>query len=354
MSTRAIVITTILMLCVLAPKFTRADEKPPAPPGDLVDVSKQMSSAASAFLNTLSPDQSKRATYEFSSDERLNWAFVPKNRNGIPFKDLSDDQRKLAMALLKTGLSARGYEKADSIMNQIELVLREIEHSDHRDSGLYYITLFGKPGENATWGWRIEGHHVAFNFTIVDGKMIAAAPNFLGSNPATVRDGPHKGLRVLGAEEDLGRKLVTSLSDDQRKLAVISETAPRDITTSNSRKITPGAPAGIAAEKLTSEQKQTLMDLVNEFVNRLRPELAAQDLKKINDAGADKIHFAWAGGVTSGEGHYYRIQGPTFMIEYDNTQNNANHIHAVWRDPANDFGEDLLKKHYEEMKHDHQ
>jgi hypothetical protein len=341
------------MFCAFALKLARADQKPPAPPEDLTDVAKQMSSAASALLTSLSPEQSKKAIYEFTSDERLNWAFVPKSRNGIAFKDLSDDQRKLAVALLKTGLSARGYEKADAIMSRIELVLGEIEHSDHRDPGLYYITLFGKSGENQTWGWRIEGHHVAFNFTIVDGKMIAAAPNFLGSNPATVRDGPHKGLRVLGVEEDLGRKLVTSLSDDQRKLAVISETAPREITTSNSRKITPGAPAGIAAEKLTGEQKQTLMDLVGEFVNRLRPELAEQDLKKIRDAGTGKIYFAWAGGLKSGEGHYYRIQGPTFMIEYDNTQNNANHIHAVWRDPENDFGEDLLKKHYEQEHHDH-
>ena len=332
---------------------TRADQKPPAPPGDLSEVSKQMSTAAADFLSSLSQDQLKSATYEFSSDERLNWAFVPKSRNGIAFKDLSQKQRDLAMALLKTGLSARGYEKADTIMNQVELVLREIEHSDHRDPGLYYITLFGKPGDKQTWGWRVEGHHVAFNFTVVDGKVIAGAPNFLGSNPATVRDGPHKGLRVLASEEDLGRKLVTSLSEDQRKVAVISETAPRDITTSNQRKITPGAPAGIPAEKLSAEQKQTLTDLIHEYANRLRPELAEQDLKKIEQAGADKIYFAWAGGLKSGEGHYYRIQGPTFMIEYDNTQNNANHIHAVWRDPENDFGEDLLKKHYEETKHDH-
>jgi len=193
---------------------------------------------------------------------------------------------------------------------------------------------------------------VALNFTIVNGQAVATAPEFLGANPATVADGPHKGLRVLAVEEDLGRQLVKSLSPEQKTAAVISDRAPREIITGNSRKISVTQPAGIAAGKLTPEQKKLLRDLIEECAHRLRLELAEQDLQKIDAAGFDNVFFAWAGGTEPGEGHYYRIQGPRFMIEYDNTQNHANHIHTVWRDPANDFGEDLLRKHYAEHRHD--
>jgi hypothetical protein len=200
----------------------------------------EMATAGSNFFNALSPEQQQKASFAFADDERLNWAFVPKARKGLPFKEMTPPQREAAVALIKSGLSERGFEKADTIMNQIEMVLRDIENgSATRDSGLYYVTLFGKPEASGTWGWRIEGHHVAFNFTIVDGNAVAGAPNFLGSNPATVQAGPKKGRAVLGVEEDLGRKLVTSLSEEQRKTAIIAETAPRDITTATSGRSRP-------------------------------------------------------------------------------------------------------------------
>src|SRR2546430_3503438 len=271
-----------LICCILLCKFATAHD------ADLTKPAAEIAAAGMNFWQTLSPEQQQRAMFTFTDDERLNWAFVPKARKGLPFKDMTPAQHDAAIALLKAGVSQRGFEKADAIMNQLEVVLHGLEGHPSRDSGLYFVTLFGKPEVNGTWGWRVEGHHLALNFTIVEGKVIASAPAFLGANPATVEDGPHKGLRVLSAEEDLGRKLVKSLSDDERKLAVIAKEAPRDITTGNARKITPGEPAGIAAEKLTADQKKILLDLIQEYANRLRPELAEQDLTKINKAAFDK------------------------------------------------------------------
>ena len=186
----------------------------------------------------------------------------------------------------------------------------------------------------------------------MDGKAAAAGPVFFGSNPAEVREGPRKGLRVLAVEEDLGRELVKSLSDEQRMKAIINVKSPTEIITGNSRKADPGPPVGLAASEMTPSQKKLLMTLVEHYAYRLRPELADQDLQKIDKAGFENIHFAWAGGLEPGEGHYYRLHGPTFLVEFDNTQNNANHIHTVWRDPANDWGEDLLRKHYDQHHHD--
>jgi hypothetical protein len=335
-----------LITCILISTFAIAHD------ADLTKPAAEMAAAGMNFWQTLSPEQQQRAMFTFANDERLNWAFIPMARKGLPLKDMTPAQHDAAIALLRAGVSQRGFERADAIMNQLELVLRDLQANPSRDPGLYFVTLFGKPEVNGTWGWRVEGHHLSLNFTIVEGKVIAGAPNFFGANPAMVQDGPRKGLRVLGTEEDLGRQLVKSLSDDQRKLAVVSTDAPDDITTGNSRKITPGDPAGIPAEKLSAHEKKLLLDLIQEYANRLRPELAEQDLTKINDTGFDKVYFAWAGGFEPGQRHYYRIQGPTFMVEYDNTKNNANHVHTVWRDPANDFGEDLLKKHYQEHPHD--
>jgi hypothetical protein len=260
-------------------------------------------------------------------------------------------QRDLGRAMVQSGLSQRGYEKADAIQ-KLEIVLKALENgAPRRDPDNYYISLFGKPGSTEPWGWRFEGHHVALNFTIA-GDGTTTAPAFLGVNPAKVPDGPQKGLRILAAEEDLGRKLVSALNADQKKIAIIESTAPREILTTNSKKLSPMSPAGIAADKLDEPQRGMLMDLVKEYTGRMRPELAAQDMAKIESAGVGKIHFAWAGPIEVGAPHYYRIQGPTFLIEYDDTQNDANHIHSVWRDPANDFGEDLLARHYATVKHD--
>ena len=225
-----------------------------------------------------------------------------------------------------------------------------------RDPELYFVNIFGNPetpGSKAPWGWRFEGHHLSLNFTIVGDKGVAGGPTFMGTNPAEVRSGPREGLRVLGEEEDLARKLVKSLDSNQRRNALYEMVAPKEILSLVIRKASPIKPAGVMMPDLNAEQKELLNSIIVLYAERLRPELAAEDLGKILKAGVDKIGFAWAGGLDRGEPHYYRIQGPTFLIEYDNTQNNANHVHSVWRDFEDDFGEDLLKRHYETADAEH-
>jgi hypothetical protein len=304
-----------------------------------------MTDAANAWLASLSPEQRSVAVIELSSDERENWHYVPKSRAGLPLGRMDAGQRQLARALLASGLSQHGLLQADSVI-ALERVLRAIENSDYRDELLYYFSIFGKPAMDAPWGWRVEGHHLSVNFTIAGGH-ISATPNFVGANPAEVRlDGPQNGQRALAAEEDLGRAFVLSLSAPQRGQAIISSTAPGDILTRNERRAKPPGPLGIPFPALTPVQQEHFKALVALYANRLRAEVAEAELKRIADTGWDRLSFAWAGGLQPGEGHYYRIQSPDFVIEYDNTQNRANHVHTVWRVFDGDFGRDLLQEHY--------
>ncbi|HEV8604602.1 MAG TPA: DUF3500 domain-containing protein, partial [Tepidisphaeraceae bacterium] len=305
--------------------------------------------AANNLLATYTPEQKQAGVFELSDAERVNWHFIPRTRKGIPFKDLSTAQRPLAQALLSSGLSQRGFATAVTIMS-LEQILLELEagKGPKRDPENYAVSIFGKPGSEQAWGWRVEGHHLSLNFTIVEGKAVAASPNFFGSNPAEVKDGPRKGLRVLDQEEDLGRALAQSLSEEQKKTGILTGDAPKDIITANSRKATLLTPEGIGARELSAAQKQMLLGLISAYANRMRGDVAEQDMQKIQAAGFEKVHFAWAGGMEPGKLHYYRVQGPTFLIEYDNTQGNGNHVHSVWRDMTNDFGDDILKRHYEE------
>jgi hypothetical protein len=321
----------------------------------LAKASEQMAVAAQSFWASLSDEQKARAGFAFDNAERMNWHFIPKERKGLPWKDMTSAQRALGHAFLASGLSQRGYMQAETIMS-LDQVLKEMEpgppKTPARDPDNYYFSIFGTPGEKGAWGWRVEGHHLSLNFTILDGKAAVGGPIFLGSNPAEVREGARKGLRVLAAEEDLGFGLLKALNPAQQKKAIIDAKAPNEIITAADRKANPGEPVGVAVAEMTPEQKTQLMALVDFYANRLRPELAEDDLQKIEKAGVEKIHFAWAGATAPGEAHYYRIHGPTFLVEFDNTQNNANHVHTVWRDAANDFGEDLLKQHYAEHPHD--
>jgi hypothetical protein len=313
----------------------------------------EMADAATKFLGSLKPEQAAKASYKLKDDERQNWHFIPKARNGLTIKDMTEDQRKLAMKLLRSGLSDHGYGKATNIMS-LETILRELEGPNSRmtrDPELYYITVFGKPDAKGTWGWRVEGHHLSVNYTIVKGEYVAGTPSFFGTNPAEVKSGTRQGFRALADEEDRGRELIKALSPEQREQAIFEKVALKDIVTMAEKRVKPLEQKGIAASKLNPDQKQKLLALVKAYVERNRPELAKEDLRKINEAGIDKLSFAWAGGIEKGEGHYYRVQGPTFLLEYDNTQNNNNHIHAVYRDFESDFGEDLLRKHYQETPH---
>jgi hypothetical protein len=320
---------------------------------DTKPAADAMAKAAMSFWNSLTPEQQGKAGFEFKDEERLNWHFVPRARKGLALKDMTPDQRQLAHAFLSSGLGQRGYVSAVTIMS-LDAILRELEggKGPARDSELYFFSVFGKPGSDQTWGWRVEGHHLALNFTIANGQAVARSPAFMGTNPAEVRSGPRKGLRVLDKEEDMGRAFVKSLNEEQLKKAVFSEKAPADIITGNQRKAQLDKPdLGVTSGDLTKEQKAALWELIKVYAHWHRPELAEQDLKRIEEAGLEKIRFAWAGGLEAGVGQYYRIVGPTFLIEYDNTQNNANHIHTVWRNMGDDFGEDLLKKHYDQQAH---
>lgn len=314
---------------------------------------EEMADAANHFLASLDPVQKAKATFEFKSDERQNWHFVPLDRKGLSVKELKPEQRPLANALLASALSQRGLIKVDTIMS-MEKILFDKEGANRRfprDPELYFVSIFGKPATNSTWGWRWEGHHMSLNFTLVNGQEIAVTPSFLGTNPGEVREGPRKGLRVLGAEEDLGRQLLKSMTKEQKTIAIFTNVALSDVVSGEKRKVEPLKPDGLSVSKMTDGQKAKLKQVIEEYVRRYRPELADQDLAKIEKAGFEKISFAWAGGEELGQGHYYRVQGPTFLIEYDNTQNDNNHAHAVWRDFDGDFGEDILKRHYATSPH---
>ena len=312
----------------------------------------EMATMASAFIANLDEEQKSRAVYALTDAERENWIYVPQPfegegmRRGLTLKDMRGDQRHLAYALLSTSLSHRGYSTALQIMS-LEQVLWELEnHAPKRDTLMYYVTIFGDPAEK-NWGWRFEGHHMSMNFTVSDGKVISGTPSFFATNPGEVRVGPRAGLRVLAGEEDVARALVKSLSDEQKTKAMIGTTAPDDILTSNETKVTALEGGGVPFGELTEAQVKNLRELIDVYVHRLRPEVAADQLAEIEKAGMDKIVFAWMGGTEKGDPHYYRVQGPTFLLEYANTQNDANHVHAVWRDFDGDFGRDLLREHYQ-------
>jgi hypothetical protein len=315
-----------------------------------------MAGAADKWLKSLSADQRQRATFPFDSDERMKWHFIPNEmfpRQGVTIKEMSEPQRALARDLIKTGLSAHGYMTATSIM-ELENVLQVIEGPQRRfprDHEAYHLTVFGTPGDKTAWGWRLEGHHISVRFDIVGGSATASTPAFFGSNPAEVRDGPQKGTRVLGPEEDAARALLDSLDEKQKAVAIVLPDAPGDIVTMIAPKVDPLSPIGIKAAALTKPQREKLMQLVDVYTSLMIADVATDRMEKLRKAGLDNIAFAWAGATEKGKKHYYRVQGPTFLVEYDNTQNDGNHIHSVWRDFNGDFGRDLLREHLKSMPH---
>jgi hypothetical protein len=307
--------------------------------------SAAMAEAACKFVTSLGPEQRKLAVHPFDGGDRQSFHFVPMARTGAPLKVMNPEQRKLAHALLKTGLSAAGYQKASNVM-ELENVLAELEKNPvRRDPEMYYFWVFGTPQPGGNWGWKMEGHHLSFNFTVVKGTTIVTTPSFMGANPAEVRSGPLKGRRVLKTEEDLGRELVKSFTGEARKKVIFDPTAPPDILTVDKTQIEPLPEVGLAVSEMKPAQKEQLRKLLAEYAAGMPATQAQERLKKIDQAGFDKLRFGWAGGVERGEKHYYRIQGPTFLLEYDCTQNDGNHIHTVWRDFNGDFGRDLLREH---------
>jgi Protein of unknown function (DUF3500) len=307
-----------------------------------------MAGAATAFLAALTADHRRRALFAFEDTERLNWHYVPRRREGLAFKDMSQGARAAAHELMKASLSAAGYDKATNVI-RLEGVLRRLETFGGflRDPENYYVSVFGAPGRETPWGWRLEGHHVSLNFTLVPGKPISVTPAFLGANPAEVRSGALKGLRTLAREEDIALALALGTSEAQRRRMIIAADSPGDIVTGPGRGDSLASPAGVPAADLASAQRELLVTLVGEYAQTMRAELADEAMRRVREAGVERLHFAWAGPTDPARPHYYRVHGPTVLIELDNTQNDANHIHAVYRDLRRDFGADLLRAHYE-------
>ncbi len=289
-----------------------------------------------------------RAGLAFDASARDDWHYVPRRGAGVEFSEMNETQKLAARDLMRSALSSRGVNKVEGIM-LLDAVLREMERggSIRRDPLAYSVAVFGTPGAGAPWGWKIEGHHVSLNFTGVK-DATAVTPAFLGANPAEVRRGDRAGVRVLAVEEDLARALLRSLSAAQRKEAVIGERAPADILGVPGRLLDEVATAGLAVSAMNAAQRGLVERLLEEYAGNLRHELAEHELERIRAAGIERVRFAWMGGFERGEGHYYRLSGPTFLIEYDNTQDGANHVHTVWRDRERDFGRDLLREHYKD------
>jgi len=305
----------------------------------------EIQKAATEFLDSLEDERREKVIFAFSDQERENWHYVPIERQGIALKDLNDSQKNAAVGIITALLSEKGaFRSAQVIL--MESVLAVIEQKpEFRDVEKYYVSIFGEPGDAKAWGLRFEGHHLSLNFHVVDGDKYSLTPSFMGANPAVVPAGEHKGMRPLAAEEDLARALVVSLKTTGKDDVIFSEKPPREILTGQERVAKPLEAVGVTLEQMTDSQKDALFELIAEFTHRYRPELADPELKAMRDAG--KIHFGWAGGTEPGDAYYYRIQSPTFLIETANTQNDANHIHTVWRDFEGDFGRDLLNEHVE-------
>lgn len=360
-----------LSLPVLA--YTTPGQKRQAAAPLITGEFQHMVDAAQNFLNALGTPLQSKALLPTDSEERFNWHYIPTyvaslpnanqlnlhKRTGVTFKEMNLDQRKAAHTLLRSALSTQGYLKATAIMH-LEDVLRGIEiHSGRnateataiRDPELYFFAFFGTPSKDAAWGWRVEGHHLSLHFSLIGNRLLAPVPAFMGSNPAVVAHGTHAGSRIFNAEEFLARELFMSFDAQQSAKALIATTAPNEIITKNNRKAELGTPVGLAAAKMTGTQRDLLMRLVQEYAGNFSSALAETELKKIKADGLEKIHFVWAGSNELGKAHYYRIHSARLLIEYDNSQNNANHIHMVYRHLDNDFGVDMLRQHYEKSAH---
>ena len=321
-------------------------------------VAARMAEAAKRFLATLTTDEKRRAaTFPFFGDERYKWNYRPMEsmpRNGLWLIALTAEERQAALDLLDTGVSPRGADQTRRIMKR-EATLREHERLEQRvapmvrDPELYWWSVFGEPGGKEPWGWRVSGHHVGLHFTVA-GDDVAAVPLFFGCNPAESQLGPDKGDRVLPEEEDMARDLLASLDEPRKALAIYSPVAPADIITDVNRRVWPGiVPHGLQFRRMEPAQREQLVGLIRHYQSRAADGLADAAWRRVQSAGLDDVTFAWAGPEAKGHGHYYAVSGPAFMIEYDNTQNGANHIHSVWREWDGDWGEDILGEHYRSL-----
>lgn len=329
---------------------------PPHTPAGRASVADTSAVAVTArtFLSALNDRQRAAASFPFDHPERTRWAYVPERRTGIPLRAMDAGQRAAAFELLGTGLSERGTGLARGII-ELEGVLGEMEGGSSwgldRDPGLYYLALFTGPGGTHPWGWSFEGHHLSVNVTDLGPHGQIVAPLFMGADPARVPSGPREGTRLLAAEEDLAFELLGMLDPAQRARATIAARTFGEILTRSAPLVGPMEFAGLPAAGMTTAQQRQLRRLLQVYAGRMADSSASRQLQRIEEAGFGRLHFAWAGAHQPRQPHYYRIHGPTVLVEYDNTQDGANHIHTVWRDLENDFGGDLLRRHYARQPH---
>jgi len=313
-----------------------------------VDAAQRIADAANRFLLSLDEVQRRKAMIAFHSDNRLDWHYIPRSRPGLALGEMRADQADAARALFASVLNQRGLELLDGV-RLLEGVLRE-QQGSFRDPDRYHVSVFGTPGR-FPWGWRFEGHHLSLNVSLPAAGHVAVTPFFTGAHPATVRDGPHSGFRLLGPSEDLARQIMASLNDQQRRTAIIADRSFGEIVASPQRERDLGEPRGLPLGEMTGAQRTLVEALMDRFLGTLAADLLAQQKERVRQQGLATFRFAWAGSFTPGEAHYFRIHGPVTLVEHDNTQNGANHVHAVWRDLAADFGRDALADHYRRQPH---
>jgi hypothetical protein len=312
-------------------------------------------SSALTVVNSLDSTQRAKAVFSFDDMSRYDWNYLPPSlipRRGVCLKDLDSIQKSSIYALLKSFLSDKGFLRTQDIMNN-EYYLKELEPDMiHRIPENHFIAFYGRPAKDSVWGWKFSGHHIALNYTIVNNQL-ALTPIFFGVYPAEIKEGKNKGKRIIKDEEDIGFELINMLTSEQKAKAIFQSKAFSDIVTTNAIQVGPLTPVGIIANDLTVEQKNILNKLIVSHLSSMPTKIAEMRMKRIVSEDFNQIRFGWAGSLLKGVPHYYRIQGKTFLIEFDNTTHNANHIHIVWRDFNGDFGVDLLNEHYKKSKHHH-
>jgi hypothetical protein len=309
-------------------------------------IGERMTALASALAGDLDPAQRRRALHPLADAARQDWGYTPRTRPGLPLRAMSEAQRQAVWSLVDEALSAEGAAKARGVL-ALETILQErASDKAYRDPLNYALALFGQPGHGA-WAWRFEGHHLSLTLTVVPGIGIAATPHFLGANPFSgrvVQDRAHGGLaRVLERESALAFEVVNGLDAPALRQAVIATRSPADIVSGPGRELSLREPVGLRLDSMGTEQQYRVLALLETFFGRLRRELAEDVMRKVREAGIGSIRFAWAGATTPEGLHYYRLHGPTLIVEYDRTDHD--HAHSVWHDPTNLFGEDHLRAH---------
>jgi len=325
----------------------------------------RMNEAARAFVSSLGSEESEKALYEFDNEkERKDWSNVPVSalpRNGLSMGELNDAQKIAAHRLIDSTLSTQGYAKAYGLM-QLDDIWSVLMEETHPGTGVYFssdkflLAIFGKPGGDEPWGWQLDGHHLAINTTVVDGQ-VTLTPIFLGAEPDVVPRGPYAGLQILGAERRKGLAVIKSLTSEQQSKAVLSESIPEDLFEGTGQAKSLKKFEGIPAAEMSSDQRAKLWVLIDEYLDNCPQEVASARRAKIRADGAAALYFAWMGPIAEEANLYYRVHGPSIIIEYDNTSvgslrdGYSNHLHTILREPSNDYGEDLLRRHYEESEH---